>query len=103
MALKAARAWQVRPSEFQSWSLRDKLQAVALLEHEASIGRCGHPHDVSTGDKEGWYEVDDTLVCWACAKLDEYQKEQKDPTPGVQLRIVDTEGLPPALPPATEE
>lgn len=92
MMLKAARAWQVRPSEFQAWSVRDKLSAVALLQQEALVGPCGHPHDVTTGDLEGWFEVDDTETCWACAAMDQYRKdhaEQGSP-PGAIIRVVDT-------------
>ena len=82
----------MRPSEFQGWSLKDKLSAIALLEHEAAIGPCGHSHEVSTGDKEGWYEVDDKLVCWACAAIADYQKSAGDKMePGVILRVRDTE------------
>lgn len=92
MELKVARAWRVRPSELAHWPMRDRVMASALLLHEDRIGPCGHPHDVSVGDMEGWYEVDDSRVCWACAARDQYLKDHSESglPPGVLIRVVDT-------------
>lgn len=93
LELRAAREWRVRPSELREvWPERDRLAAIALVAHEASIGPCGHPHDETTGDMEGWYEVHDDQVCWACYARDEYEKDHREtgPPSGAIVRVVDT-------------
>ena len=82
----------MRPTVFrQEWSARDQALAVALVAHEASIGRCGKSHAGTTDpDLDGWFEVDTEQVCYACAALERHEREQQEPgEPGQLVRIVD--------------
>jgi hypothetical protein len=83
----------VRPTVLiNEWTRRDRDLAKALLLHEASIGPCGFPHDETTGDLEGWFEVNDETVCWACFARDQYTTEHREtgPPDGAIVRIIDT-------------
>lgn len=54
---------------------------------------CGVDRDIGFDpDNDGWFEVNDDLVCAACAELERYQKEQeKSPAePGTQVRVIYT-------------
>lgn len=42
-------------------------------------------------DMAGQYEVDDSVVCNACAAEDEYHRTHKDMAPGTVLRVIDTD------------
>lgn len=46
--------------------------------------------EVYDPERDGWYEVDDSVIDYSQAALDEYRKTTKDMEPGVQLRVVDT-------------
>jgi len=37
----------------------------------------------------GWYEVDDSTVCEACAALEKWRSENETPEPGVVPVVVD--------------
>jgi len=37
----------------------------------------------------GWYEVDDSTVCEACAAMEKWQQDNENPEPGVVPVIVD--------------
>ncbi|MDR6861978.1 hypothetical protein [Phycicoccus sp. 3266] len=76
----------------QVWTPQDRQAAVALVEFENSIHTCGHPQSESFDQaKSGFYEVDDTLVCHACAALEEYRKANPQAAqPGQVLFIRDT-------------
>lgn len=39
---------------------------------------------------DGWFEVDDSLVDYAAAAMEDYRKNNKNIEPGAQLRIVNT-------------
>lgn len=81
------------PTEYlEKWSPRDRGLAEALIVHEDTThGPCGHQLSESTNDDmDGWYEVDDSTVCHACAALERFRDEAKDGAePGVLLRVVD--------------
>lgn len=95
MVLRASREWKVRPSEFAKWPIKDQVSAIALLQHESSIGRCGHSHRNTIGDLEGWFEVKTDGICWACAALEEYERDNAEGRqPGSLLRVVDTRTSP---------
>lgn len=54
---------------------------------------CGVDKDIAFDpDNDGWFEVDDSWVCTACAALDRYKEEnEKSPTePGTLLRVIYT-------------
>lgn len=54
---------------------------------------CGVDRDIGfDSESDGWLEVDDSLVCVACAALEQYQKEHEKspPEPGTVLRVIDT-------------
>ena len=76
----------------RDWSVKDRALAMALIAAEADIGPCGHPHSQTTGDLEGWFEVNDEVVCWACYAADEDRKDHAETgTPsGAIARVIDT-------------
>lgn len=39
---------------------------------------------------DGWFEVDDRVVDYALAAMEDYRKSNKNIEPGTQLRIVNT-------------
>lgn len=97
--LRTARAWGVPLSTIRGngtpgvWKPQDRFAALALLEHEASLHVCGEPRSLAFNpDMSGYYEVEDGLVCAACAALDEYRKEHAEdaPIPGQVLHVVNT-------------
>ena len=80
----------MRPLEYlESWTARDRNLAEALITHEDTRHKCGHDITKSTDpDMDGWFEVDDETVCYACQALERYEKDVKEPQPGVLLHVV---------------
>lgn len=68
----------------------DYLFTMALDIHDNELlCSCGeYRDDCQTGD--GWYEIDDSQVCYKQAALDEFRKDNDDLEPGTMLRAVDT-------------
>lgn len=106
--LRTAREWGVPLSTIRGngtpgvWKPQDRFAAMALLEYETTLHACGFPVDVAMHpEMGGYFEVDDTNVCAACAALDEYRRERANdqPIPGQVLRVINTwpqdEPLPP--------
>lgn len=55
--------------------------------------RCQIPREIAFDpENDGWFEVDDSTVCGACAELDRYEKEHEKnpPEPGTLLRVIYT-------------
>lgn len=99
LELRAARAWQVRPSEFREWEHRDRQQAMALLAHEASIGPCGHSHVRMLDPREdlggGWMDVRVVGVCPACEAAELFRQQNAEGLgAGVVVRVVNTKDYP---------
>lgn len=46
--------------------------------------------EVYDPERDGWYEVDDSVIDYSQAALEDYRKATKNPEPGVQLKVVDT-------------
>ena len=85
----------MRPLEFLGveergpWTDTDRLLAEALTVHERMICECGwnrrHAWDP---DMDGWFEVDDSSVCQACAARERYLKDHKgEGEPGVKVGV----------------
>ena len=64
---------------------------MALTVHEASIhDACGHYRDEAWDpDSDGWYEVDDSTTCHACAARDRWQKDNQENEPGQLVWVKD--------------
>jgi hypothetical protein len=97
--LRTAREWGVPLSTIRGngtpgvWKPQDRFAALALLEYEATLHACGYPRDLAFNpDMSGWFEVDDTNSCAACAALDEYRREHESdpPIPGQVLHVINT-------------
>lgn len=94
LELRAARQWQVRPSQFREWANADRVQAVALVTYEASIGRCGHSHIRTMDPAEdlggGHLVMAEVGSCPACEALDEWNDDSKreKSEPGAQWAVV---------------
>ena len=72
------------------WSDRDRRLAQALSDYEADVHSCGHHLADSTDSmRSTWYEAK-SMVCGACAAVDRWKKENKDPSPGTLVYAVDT-------------
>jgi hypothetical protein len=65
---RLVRSVTVRESE---WTAQDLAEAMALLKVEAdTCSGCGEPLSESTDpEASGGYDVDDPIVCFACAPL----------------------------------
>lgn len=97
LQLQTARAWGVplgtirHGRDPQVWTPQDRQAAAALIEYENSLHTCGFPRSESFDQsKSGFYEVDNTLTCHACAALDEYRKGHPNGEPGQVLFLKDT-------------
>lgn len=95
--LKAARSWHAPPGEYlggaQGWTYVSRTLAAALTYlDEIRCPRGHYTDDTTDPDAEGWYEVDDSMICEACAALDRYHKdhEHSPPEPGALLFVRDT-------------
>lgn len=59
--------------------------------YEESINEFGLPVRVATDpEMDGWYEVNDDVIDFSVAALEEYRRSTKNPEPGVRLSIVNT-------------
>lgn len=68
----------------------DFLLTMALDIHDKDLlCVCGaYREDCQSG--EGWYEIDDSNICFKRAALEEFQKENTDLEPGTMPIVVDT-------------
>ncbi len=88
------------------WSRRSRGLAEGLLAYEDSLNRLGFPRRLATDDDaDGWYEVDDSVVDYAEAALQRWEKDNPNAEPGTLPRVVDTrlEKLPPRRAPSPPE
>jgi len=67
----------------------DYLLTMGLDIHDKELlCSCGeYREDCQNGD--GWYEVDDSNICYKQAALEEFRKDNDDLEPGTMLRAVD--------------
>lgn len=66
------------------WSLKSRGLAEGLTLHEEGTNRLGIPvHVAQDPENAGFFEVDDSLVDHSEAALDEWQRENQKPDPGV--------------------
>lgn len=95
--MQTALKWKVRPLEFLGveqggpWTDTDRILAEALTVYERSLcADCGWDRRVAwDDDMDGWFEVDDTAVCQACAARERYLKDRdgKAAEPGVKIGV----------------
>lgn len=74
------------------WGYASRILAAALTFLDAIKCPRGHYTDETTEDgAEGWFEVDDSTICEACAAIDNYRENNKDkpPVPGALLYVRD--------------
>jgi hypothetical protein len=88
------------------WTSEDRALMLARAENRDKVHqRCGHPKEKAFHpDNEGWYDADDTVVCWACTAMDQAEDPKAGPH---ELRLIrdtrDYNKLPlPPLPTADE-
>lgn len=66
------------------WSLKSRGLAEGLLLHEDGTNRLGIPvHVAQDPENAGFFEVDDALIDHSEAALEEWQKQNERPEPGV--------------------
>jgi hypothetical protein len=66
------------------WSLKSRGLAQGLILHEDGTNRLGIPvHVAQDPDNAGFFEVDDTLIDHSEAALEEWQRQNEKPEPGV--------------------
>lgn len=53
------------------WTAEDQALMMARREYRDGIHEaCGQPLAISTHpEMEGWYDPDDSLICWACTAM----------------------------------
>lgn len=74
-----------------AWSLRSRALAEGLALYEESINEYGIPiREATDPERDGWYEINDETVDYSRAAMEEYQKNTKNPEPGVMLKVEDT-------------
>ena len=95
-ALRSARKWGQRPTEFLGvrygwWTSVDAQLAQALDEYEATrVDEFGYPKWLSEGDTEGWFEVE-LRQNNARLALDQWRRDQKDGgQPGMEPHVIYT-------------
>lgn len=66
------------------WSLKSRGLAQGLILHEDGTNRLGIPvHVAQDPDNAGFFEVDDSLIDHSEAALEEWQRQNEKPEPGV--------------------
>lgn len=66
------------------WSLKSRGLAQGLMLHEDGTNRLGIPtHIAQSPDNAGFFEVDDSLIDHAEAALEQWQRDNDKPEPGV--------------------
>lgn len=91
LALRTARAWGSPPMEYlglespgSPWSLKSRGLAQGLILHEDGTNRLGIPvHVAQNPDNSGFFEVDDSLIDHSEAALEEWNRQNEKPDPGV--------------------
>ena len=96
LSLQSALEWKVRPLEFLGiegqgpWTATDRLLAEALTIYGRTLcPDCGHGKRLAWDDElDGWFEVDDEIVCQACAARERYLKDRNgEPEPGQKIGV----------------
>ena len=95
LSLQSALKWKVRPLVFLGveeqgpWTETDRLLAEALTIYDRSLcPDCGHGKRLAWDDDlDGWFEVDDSIVCQACKARERYMSDNKESEPGVKIGI----------------
>lgn len=71
----------------------DFLLTMALEVHDQDLlcpCGCGEYRvDSHDPDADGWYEPDDSTICYARSAMSSFQKENPELDPGTLLRVVD--------------
>lgn len=92
----------MRPLEFfgiegeGAFTQTDRAITQGLTLYEQSLcADCKTPAFESFNpEMDGWYEVDDSAVCYACAAREHYgklvEKSGQHPEPGMKIQIVNT-------------
>ena len=66
------------------WSLKSRGLAQGLILHEEGTNRLGIPtHVAQDPENSGFFEVDDSRIDHSEAALQEWQRENEKPDPGV--------------------
>lgn len=74
-----------------SWTDTDRIITEALTVYERSLcSDCKNPAwQAFDPDTNGWFEVDDSCVCEACAARERWLEEhQKDREPGQKIAVI---------------
>lgn len=74
------------------WTETDVLlmMGLTLYEDGRNIHSCGHDLAFSASpEMADNFEIDDSLVCFACEALEAYRESGKNHQPGAVLRAVD--------------
>lgn len=95
LALRAARAWGARPTQYLGgseggrWTPVDRALAEGLVHMEETTGPHGIPmEDAMDPESDGWWTVRES-VDYAQAAIDRYWAEHPDPEPGVRVVVED--------------
>jgi hypothetical protein len=73
------------------WSQKSQALAEGLLLYEQSINQYGIPRRIAEDpEMDGWFEIDDKIVDFAEAAMEDYRKNHKNVEPGAQLRVINT-------------
>lgn len=95
-ALRSAKKWGVRPTEFlgvpgDTWGEMDSTLAGALdMYEDTRVGSYGYPKRLTEGDYEGYFEVEERQDNAQMA-LDLWRKKHKNgPSPGMVPTVVFT-------------
>lgn len=73
------------------WSQKSQALAEGLLLYEENVNEYGIPiREATDSEMDGWYEVDDTMIDYSVAAIEEYKKSNRNIEPGTLLRVVNT-------------
>lgn len=72
------------------WTDTDRVLTEALAHYERSLcPDCHQPGWIAFDpDTNGWYEVDATTVCEACAARERWAEDHKDTEPGQKISVI---------------
>lgn len=96
MGLQTALKWGMRPLVFFGVESEgpvtdtDRALMLALELYERSLcPDCRYPRELAYDpDLNGWFEVDDSVVCQACLAREQYVESMNKPEPGQKIAVV---------------